>query len=697
MQNLPSWDMQCHCDAMQSSSSVLFQSEDCIMGAYNLVRIPAKEVFIAMLSDMDRQHKRELPHAIPIAYGLSGYSLKVDSIRELMLTLILQCEQNGMRVDAVSADGQFCRLAIRDKDGRPLTLLQLQKDVWEKCKKMTKADQMKQVTQLNDIGRIKDFDTLNERASISIQKNDDGDITSPIIVGCLDQNTQTVFTPQNIKQLIISPSKKKTNNIDDDNTNSDNSNEIDLLNYLPIEVIELLDEDTQQQLVTISKQLPNRVTENFHLEESFMQHPEENVSDTNFMESNEPVDNISYRNDTNIGMDSGAVHMNFQAMLDVLLAFEMDVKRVKWCHVTLGQFKEYFSSALIIAKTFTKKEMLLMIGSSGQYDLYNNIFGRSLSGASKTELVNTLSIVLGDKSQMSGKNKTVPKLQNIIKKMIKSWPKLAWNAITAVNSILGEVTKWRKESKCFHSEASVVFSNSMQETYVFYSFPEYINDLQRSVPFLLDTHHLFVNSRSLVCAKGIPSRGVCREAWLNVAKSNTTDLNVAMVDDLIDRQSNTLARITYSEKVEEQMLRLNYFREANFCRVMRSWYEAEDEPSLSAEERYKRRLKLREFVLKDVSFTSFPPPGSHINGIPYVMFEGLLTNIDRRIQLYAIVKKGTYNVRAPTSLDSENFFGEFQSLDPKGTGVLFPDDVPKAMETAAYILNARVDPNRYIS
>ena len=81
-------------------------------------------------------------------------------------------------------------------------------------------------------------------------------------------------------------------------------------------------------------------------------------------------------------------------------------------------------------------------------------------------------------------------------------------------------------------------------------------------------------------------------------------------------------------------------------------------------------------------FNTFPPYGSHIRGVPNVMFKGLLTNIDRRIQLFPYVKSGKYNVRTLGSLEAENFFGEFQDLDPKGTGVIKAEEVPMDLETA---------------
>lgn len=56
----------------------------------------------------------------------------------------------------------------------------------------------------------------------------------------------------------------------------------------------------------------------------------------------------------------------------------------------------------------------------------------------------------------------------------------------------------------------------------------------------------------------------------------------------------------------------------------------------------------------------FPPPGAFVCDMPIAQFEGFLTNIDRRLQLYCMVRNETYNQRAISSLDSETFFSGFQ-------------------------------------
>lgn len=155
-------------------------------------------------------------------------------------------------------------------------------------------------------------------------------------------------------------------------------------------------------------------------------------------------------------------------------------------------------------------------------------------------------------------------------------------------------------------------------------------------------------------------------------------LSLAIVRDLVDKQSIAFAQKTFSGEVEEAMRANGDVNGADFCRLIHQWYAAEDEPGLDISERIRRRLRFREWLLRDINFYEFPPPGTHVKGIPHIMFEGLLTNIERRIQIIPFVKSGACNPRALGSLEAENFFGEFQELDPEISGVIRPDDIPKS-------------------
>ena len=134
------------------------------------------------------------------------------------------------------------------------------------------------------------------------------------------------------------------------------------------------------------------------------------------------------------------------------------------------------------------------------------------------------------------------------------------------------------------------------------------------------------------------------------------------VVELRDKQRSSYAVLTFSEKVEEEMIRLGYKAEALWCRLMRNFYDAVDTRGISVNERIEMLLSMRQYLLSKYKPNKFPPPASHVGGLPVPQFEGLLCNIDRRIQLYKLCMNKTYNHRSIASLDAETFFGCFQVI-----------------------------------
>ena len=127
--------------------------------------------------------------------------------------------------------------------------------------------------------------------------------------------------------------------------------------------------------------------------------------------------------------------------------------------------------------------------------------------------------------------------------------------------------------------------------------------------------------------------------------------------------------------------------------MIRNWYRAQDERGLESIVRHRCEQEFRSWLLKDVRFDIFPPPGRHVKDIPIVLFEGLLLHIDRRSQLYAFTG-GSYNARSIGTLDNENLFGAFQDWDAKGSGVLRAEEVKQALYTACDLYSTRCNSNR---
>lgn len=105
-------------------------------------------------------------------------------------------------------------------------------------------------------------------------------------------------------------------------------------------------------------------------------------------------------------------------------------------------------------------------------------------------------------------------------------------------------------------------------------------------------------------------------------------------------------------------------------------------------------VRLRNWLLEGVNFGCFPPYGLYVRGIPHGIYQGFLTNIEICIQIFPYVKSGVYNVRMLDSLEAENLFGEFQDLDPKGSGVIKAEDIPNALESACQLQKTRLMPER---
>ena len=106
---------------------------------YRLCRTTASEIFVFTANDLDRQYHSELNNAHPIVYALKGSSMTNECFKRMTQHVIAACEENGLHVLATSSDGQWHRFGVRNWAEEPLTILQLQKDIWNKEKAKPKS------------------------------------------------------------------------------------------------------------------------------------------------------------------------------------------------------------------------------------------------------------------------------------------------------------------------------------------------------------------------------------------------------------------------------------------------------------------------------------------------------------------------------------------------------------------------------
>ena len=235
------------------------------------------------------------------------------------------------------------------------------------------------------------------------------------------------------------------------------------------------------------------------------------------------------------------------------------------------------------------------------------------------------------------KRKNAPALRFLCVKVISAtYPKRILSIRYAETIFPQRLRDWEEK----RPQGTGVRIRGLEDPIDFYSYVEYV-DGKRYRPKVLDPSHLLVNCRVKATKDGF--KGVNPKAFLAVAEADPTIVNRAIVNDALDKQSVAIAERVFSELVEKKMIDLGFSSTAMFVHFIRDWYQAIDEPGLRSIERIKKMVKFKDWLLKDVSFETFPPPGKHVKGIPFVMWEGFIQNIDTRIQLYSICENGTYN------------------------------------------------------
>ncbi len=600
---------------------------------YHLTKEKATEILVFMGSDLDRLSKGESFHAAPWAYALRGTKLSADVFRKMLMQVITTASQEGMFIPVSSFDGEWASVLVYDRNGEPLTQLQLAKQIFKTAQSKSKEEIIETLAQ----HRITNFPRTSAQAILSMKER-------------------------------VTDAKQPSTSLDKV-----------FLDYL----------DNEVTMETLNDNLEAVEINDDMLDAMLGYTDNTNAETSNDVESDE----TSEESHTTIGQEGTKRDQAFKDMHEALKASIKLRRKSYWCELDHTDFKLKFESAEQINSSFILNELKVCLRAINPI-LKNNGVKNALS-RSKWESCNLLSALFGDNSSIESKKKSnipscVPTLASIAMKGLQKMSKKTLNIMYSDVMWPEAIENWKKKSP-FANDCML----SGIGTISWKTQPEYLDELNHPLFSVWDNLHLFTNGRTKCCSTGMPAAGIDRNAFLKVAqteKENGTRLNLAMVEDLIDRQSAAHAKTTFSNKVEQEMIRNGDMSTANFVKLFRNWFEAEDDPGMSALERCQHRKALHDWLLDGVDFSSFPPYGSHIKDIPVKLYEGLLTNIERHLQLHACVP--SYNVRAIGSLDGENFYSQFQDLDPKGSGVLNPDDIPQCIGTSVELLSTRLSTER---
>ncbi|KAL5016421.1 hypothetical protein ScPMuIL_006010 [Solemya velum] len=687
---------------------VMTRSASVVEDSDRLTKPLSAEILVFMLSDLDRLPTLEQPRAVPIAYGLKGYSMKTEVMRKMISHVRRACVDAGLAVPVIAYDGQWNRVSIRDGEGRPQTLLQLQKDVYEETKRKSKAEhialicssQRVEVHNTSDITEVVNWHWEGDLHNISTNSALHNVHSRLVITG--HTSSTPITLPKQALSMIVnqaqSPVLQQTEggctavDIEKEITSIDNTEGVvDVASHLasdwvekPTDAVDQVDLDHESfMVITVDVDCEQPCVPGPDVEA--MEQDGEEPPRTFMGSQEEPSTNLEPQEEPSVLEDT----VIYELLCALQNCRNTPKRKKRWLQCSDIQLNEVLKDAANI-EVFTCQELKALIS---RLSALKGVETRTRSNDSKLSLTNSFCELVGlTRLPLRSKPKSPKSLRLLCKAVISTrYSKAVLNVIIATHVFPHRYQEW--------CDRALIPNNIKLEgcegPSYWYSQP--VAEDGQVVFHFLDNEHLLTNMRTKCCTTGMKAAGIDRQAWVKVAKENRqnkTGLTLAHVEDLIDKQSCAYALTTFSEKVEAEMRKNGDVNEAEFTHTFRQWYESEDLAGISQDERIRRRLRMREWLLKDVEFDTFPPHGSHVKDIPVVLFEGLLTSIDRHIQLFPFVANSAYNVRTIGTLDIENFFSEFTEFDPKGTGVLKPGDVKEALANACKIFHARMDKTR---
>ena len=231
----------------------------------------------------------------------------------------------------------------------------------------------------------------------------------------------------------------------------------------------------------------------------------------------------------------------------------------KWESVSVEEFQQTLSSAVVINENFTLKELQAIL------TLHHDV--KQVKKRRKAQFVNQVCALYGDGSVIIGHAKNPKTLVDMLETYIKNWKIHALNVAFAQLGFMAALQKWDDSNIFAVSWTIETEGGKMFHIPRWYAQPTKIAG--NWVQPVIDPHHLLVNNRCRCCSVGMEGMDITPSAWWKVADrngENDTGLSVEIAKELRDRQRNAFAQTTFSEAVELEMLKNGDMKEAEWCR-----------------------------------------------------------------------------------------------------------------------------------
>ena len=415
---------------------------------------------------------------------------------------------------------------------------------------------------------------------------------------------------------------------------------------------------------------------------------ESEISDNEYLDTDEDMaiePNISTLSTTSEGNS---------CIKEIIQKLQQIENRHNWRSENVDSFvQKYLTSKKNIRKLFKyemdviHEEVLRFFGK--------NIFNKNDSKEVRvnklyTHLMHMPEMIIVDSTDEEVQDRYQPmKLFEIYKNYITStrYPKEYLAAAVCKLQHREKIAQWEAKSN-IPIKVDLPFIN---DTHIIFNYPEFSESRRQVEMRTFDYTHILNNLRFHICNRGLC--GVSKEAFVHVSKVNHDVLPLAIVEDKLDRQNCQISQRFFSEEVEN-ILKLNGdTSEGDFVEKTRNWFRACDERGMSVEDRIIKWNDMYSFLISKCNLHDYPPPRTHIDGIPIKTFEALLHCISTRFSLYKLSSTNSYNTRAISTLAVESFFSDLARYEFSGLGTPKSVDIPKLISHVVHLNTTKHNPD----
>ena len=628
---------------------ILTQAREAILQAFELDRRKATQLIMFVLSNVDRLSSQSQPLGIPIAYCLRGKSMAPALMRTLISSLRRVLLRENVNILADCFDGEWAQVAFRSEQDKPLTLYELQRDVWAIFSDMSISKAIAFLTEATMVHHT-DQSLLMQNGDLLQQQWSQGNLN----VECKQV--------RGIKTLTVTCNGGPMR-----------------IPHLPI-FCKLPDYRDRPDLWVA-------YTVRLELLKVLLDHAK--AMDLQVLTS---IDCDCEVGETATSTEHLLLHTDLgRLVMEGILTGLLAMKRPqKWQSTSIQQLlHQYMHNSHSIMRSFTIIELDFILDEFLRHSPVQKVLRQISSKGDKAVILSRLLRVPLCGPKKRGHLQVVWSLRHLcLKTVTDTIPVLALRVALANAYYPHRLREWQDKSTIPLSTSIPVKPYRFE----YFSYPEKDNDSQSLMPRSVDPSHILTNLRLHCTQKQIFHCDPA--AFERVCDAENEVLNRAIITEVLDKQNCALAKAVFSEDVERVMKDNGDLREANLVRHIRLFFDSMNERGISVHNRIQNLLNMSNYCKRFWRPDRFPAPGTHVCGLPHITFQCILQTISSRIQLYHMSEQHTYCQRGYSTLTVESIFSDATKMARQTNGVPVACELPGMIAKMMHINATKHDPHK---